>query len=168
MYYFFHGTSLESFINILKNSKIFASYYLPDSDKKYIRMNNESKYVFTNIYVDGLPLKSDEKAGLGRITLIIDPIILKYRICYFNYGWVGDNNNSLLFNDNVDTIIDYLLNNYQYPYILTHEVLFKKYIPMQFIIGIICDVSDEKLVTQYMNKYGYNLSLFNKFPTLIC
>lgn len=127
MYYFFHSTTLESFENILKTGYIFASFYLDYKQKKYIRMNPDSKYVFTNIYVDGLPLKKDEKAGLGRITFIIDPIILKYKKCYFNKGWFADvKENSILMNDNVDYVLNYLQHNYRYPYILTHEALFKK------------------------------------------
>jgi hypothetical protein len=110
MYYFFHGTSLDSFENILKENNIFASYYLGKKQKKYIRMNPESKYVFTNIYVNGLPLRKDEKAGFGRITFIIDPIVLKYVKCYFNDGWYGNvNKNSILMNyKNIDYILEHL------------------------------------------------------------
>lgn len=167
MYYFFHGTSFESFKNIIKTKYILASFYLKKNQKKYIRMNNKSKFVFTNIYVDGLPLQSSEKGGLGSITFIINPVILKYKKCYFNNGWLANIDNSIIINNNIDNVIEYLKHNYKYPYIMTHEALFEKSISMNFVIGIICNDEYKNEVKKYLKKYGYqHIKIFNKFPTL--
>lgn len=166
MYYFFHGTTLESFCNIMRTGMIVAPYYMSKAEKKYIRMNPTSKYIFTNIYVDDLPLKSDETAGVGRITLIIDPTILKHKTCYFNYGWLADTDSSIIFNDNISTITTWLCNNYKYPYILTHEALFKKSISLKYVTCVICAKSDRKIIKKYMRKYGYAFKLFDEFPVL--
>jgi len=56
---------------------MYASKYLKESDKHYIRMNPDSEYVFTNIYTDTIKLDPNELLGLGEISLVIDPIILK-------------------------------------------------------------------------------------------
>ena len=131
-------------------------------------MNTRSKYVFTNIYVDHLPLKYDEMAGLGQIALIIDPIILKYKKCYVNFGWSGNiNEHTLIMNDvNLGFILNCLETNYKYPYILTHEALFKKKISIKFINCIVCDKHNEILVRNILDKFGYDIQIFNKFPTL--
>ena len=133
MFYFFHATSIKSFKNILKSKYIQASIHL---DTKYLKTTYPLKYVFTNIYEDGLPLEPDEKQGLGEITIIIDPIILKYKLCYFNLGWQGDIDNSIIMNYHVDEVLDLVKANYKYPFILTHETLFRNRISTKFIIGI--------------------------------
>lgn len=169
MFYFFYGTDLESFKNIIRMKNIYASYYLQNKFKKYIRMI-VSKYIFTNIYIDGLPLNDNENKGLGKITFIIDPNILDYKKCYFNKGWISDiNDKTIVMNNNINYVINYLKTHYTYPYILTHEALFKKNISICFIIGIICDKELENSVRKYLNKYGYiKIKIFNKFPTFIC
>lgn len=167
MYYFFHATDNERFINILKKEYIYASKYLP---KKYLRLSgrNAHEYVYTNIFIGGLPLRADEKAGIGSITLIIDPLILKYKVAYFNKGWNAKiKKDTIIMNDNVIEVLNYLKNNYSYPYILTHEVLFKKRISIKFVIGIICEPDIEDHIRRNLNKYGYShIKIFNKFPSL--
>jgi hypothetical protein len=166
MFYFFHGTSLESFKNILKMGYINASIYFNPKEKKYLKSAHELKYVFTNIYIDGIPLREDEKGGFGEITFIITPFILIDKIAFFNKSWVGNiNENTIIMNDNFDYIIDYLKKNYKYPYILTHEVLFKKRISMDYVIVIICENHNEKEVKKNLKKYGYeDIEIYDKFP----
>lgn len=123
IYYFFHGTTFKSFKNILKTGYIYASYYLKNKESKYVRIIPDSMYVFTNIYTSEVPLMGNEKGGLGEITLLINPIILKYKSCYVNYGWLSDvNEKSILMNDNINKILETLPKIYKYPYILTHEI----------------------------------------------
>lgn len=166
MYYFFHGTTVTAFKNILKDGYIYASKYL---NQEQIRMISNSKFIFTNIYIDGLPLQSDEKMGLGEVTLLIDPIILKYKKCYVNFGWLSNIKDAIVFNDTTEEyILNKIKNNYQYPYILTHEALFKKRISMDFVIGIICSKQIESSIKKYLSKYGYtHLRIFHHFPTLL-
>jgi hypothetical protein len=165
MYYFTHSCNLESFENILKTGDILASKYL---DPKYIRMT-EFNYVFTNIYVDGLPLRADETAGLGRVTFIIDPDIIKYFKCYFNRGWHGGvNSNTIVMNCKNDyKIVRYLQKHYSYPYIMSHEALFKVGIPLELVMGVICNKEDEEIVEKIMINNGYQWPIFYKFPKLI-
>nr|AEX63339.1 hypothetical protein mv_L1137 [Moumouvirus Monve] len=166
MLYFFHGASYESFKNIIKTKYIYASLYI---DQKYLRSAYPLKYVFTNIYVDNLPLREDEKAGFGAITFIIDPIILKYRTCYFNIGWDGDiNKNTIIMNNNVDEVLDIIRNRYRYPYITTHEALFRKRISIKFVTGVICEEKYQNDVRKYLDKHKlFHVKIFNKFPKLI-
>lgn len=168
MFYFFHATDFENFKNILKTKYIYASFYLPQKTTR-IGGQSVSKFVFTNIYVDGLPLHKDEKAGIGPITFIIDPLILQYKTCYFNpESWYGDiYEKTIIMNYNISLVLDLVKINYRYPLILSHEALFKKRISMKFVIGIICKPELIPTVRKYLDKYGYdNIQIFNHFPTL--
>lgn len=169
MYYFFHGTTFESFKQIIKHKHIYASFYLPHKLKKFIRMSPDTKYVYTNIFMEGLPLRDDERAGHGEITFIIDPLILKYKTGYLNKsGWAYSIDNSIIINDNIDYALQYIKEHYKYPHVFTHEVLFKKSISIKFIIGIICEPPLQDKVRQYLNIHGYDrIKIFNKFPVLI-
>lgn len=171
MFYFFHGTSLKSFKNILKTKYIYASKYIDEKNLEYVPPDKcyLHEYVFTNIYVDDLPLRKDETKGYRIITLIIDPIILKYQTCYFNDNWSSDiDDHTIIMNDNINKVLDIVKNNYSYPYIMTHEALFKKRISMKFVTGIICENILEDKVRKYLDKYGYaTIKIFNKFPTLV-
>lgn len=167
MFYFFHGTSLKSFEKILDIGYIWASAYL---DKEDVRMCCDSKYVFTNIYVCDLCLTLDEKAGLGKVTILIDSIILKYKLCYFNRGWFGETNEkTIILNNHMKSVIKFLQKSCKYPYILSHEALFKKRISIKFIIGIICEHSLKHKVQNLLTKHGMNfVKIFEQFPKLIC
>lgn len=168
MFYFVHATTFCAFESVLKEGKIIASYYLPSNLKTFIRMNSETKYVHTNIYVQGLQLEEDEKQGIGEITIIIDPSILKYKICYFNKGWIANTDKSIIMNGNEKEVLGYIIKNQKYPFVLQHEALFKKNIPTEFIMGIICGKSELPMVRKYLNKYGFKyVKVFNKFPSKI-
>jgi len=169
MYYFVHGTLLRSVKNILKTGYIYAAYYL--KDRKYIvttqTHETDSKYVFTNIYDDLLlkSLKPDETMAFGQITFIIDPIILEHKICYFNPGLVSVvNKDSIVMNKNVPHVLSLVKKNYKYPFILTQEALFYKRISMKYVIGIITNEKNRQHVQKYLDKYGYDLPIYDKLP----
>lgn len=167
-FYFTHSTDFNQFKKILKTNYIYASYYLPKNSSRFCGPNI-SKYVFTNIYVNNLPLRDDDKFGIGPIIFIIDPLILKYRICYLNFGWLGDiyKNKTIILNDNIDYAIKYLQTNYKYPYVLTNETLFKKRISLKFFIGIVCKPELEEKIKKYLKKYNYaHVQIFHKLPIL--
>lgn len=168
MFYFIHGTSYQNFKKILKKEYIYASYYLPN---KQTRLGGQitSKFIYTNIFVDNLPLNKDEKSGFGEITFIIDPIILKYKTCYFNPGWYGNiNENTIIMNHNIRLVLDLVKQNYRYPLVTSHEAMFRKKISTMFVIGIICEPDLKNSVRYYLNKYGYyHVQIFNQFPTLL-
>ena len=131
-------------------------------------MNFDTDYVYTNVYVDGLPLDDREYAGLGEVTLIIDPLVLKYHTCYFNKGWNAHTDDSIIMNDNVDTVLEYITDSYEFPFILRNEALFKKSISAKFIIGIICEPYVKPMVRRYLDQYGYkHVKIFRRFPSLI-
>lgn len=164
MFYFFHGTTMKSLKNILK-----TGYILPSSnlESKYLRTAYPLKYIYTNIYTNGIPLKKDQTTGFGQITLIISPEILNYKTCYFNIGWMADiNKNTIIMNNNIDRVLKLLKINYKYPYILTHEALFKEKISVKFV-GIVCVKKDELIVRKMLNKYNYKINIYNKFPKLL-
>lgn len=168
MFYFFHGTTFCAFASILETGRLIASHYLPSSLKSHIRINPETKYIYTNIYVDGLPLDDREYAGYGEVTLIIDPLVLKYHTCYFNKGWAKHTDNSIIMNDNVDTVLEYVTSSYKFPLITQHEALFERSISAKFIIGIICEPYVKPMARKYLDQYGYSyVKIFRRFPTLI-
>jgi hypothetical protein len=170
MFYFFHATTIENFKNIIESGYIYSSKYSPFEVYGMTTETKTSKYVFANIYVDGLPLKEDEKMGIGKITLIIDPIILKYKICYVNpFGWYGNEyDKTIIMNNNVDLVLALIKKNYKYPLVTSHEALFKKKISAKFIIGIICDAKYQELVRKILDNNNYDyVQIFNKFPKLI-
>lgn len=168
MFYFTHGTTFCAFASILKTGRLTASYYLPGHLKSYIRMNEGTKYVHVNIYVDGLPLEDDERGSLGEVTLIIDPLVLKYHTCYANKGWETHADNSIIMNDNIDIVLKQVLDNYKHPHATNNEALFKKSISAKFIIGIICEPHVKPMVRKYLDRLGYQyVKIFRRFPTLI-
>jgi hypothetical protein len=129
-----------------------------------------SEFIFTNIYIDGLTLRDDEKMGIGEITFIIDPLILKYKICYVNpFGWFGYiYDKTIIMNNNIDLVLDLVKKNYKYPLVTSNEALFKKRISTKFIIGIICESEFEEPVRTYLDENGYEyVKIFNKFPRLV-
>lgn len=155
MFYFIHATSLNNFEKILKTGFIYASFFLP-SQKTLLSGPVLSKYVFTNIYTDDLPLTKEEYAGIGEVTLIIDPIILKYKKCYFNIGWNGSvDDTTIIMNDNIDYVLDIVHSHYQYPFVITHEALFKKRININFVIGVISNKNNQRLIKKLFKKYGF-------------
>ena len=170
MFYFFHGTTLEAFASILQYGRIFAPNELPDYLKHHVRMRGDPGYVFTNIYADCIKdqLQPDEKAGLGVVTIIIDPLILKYHKCYFNKFWrAGVNDESIVMNNNVEIVLGYLCSHYRYPYITTHEVLFKGSISSHYITGVICEKELIPDVKKLIDDHSLKIRVFKKFPTLV-
>jgi hypothetical protein len=168
MFYFFHGASLESFINICKTGYIMATAYLNEEDQqKYVRGTSPLPQVFTNIYIDDIPLDPRETIGHGVITFLIDPIILWYKKCYVNLDWQGGSNeNSILMNRNVPYVLDLVRKSYKYPHILTHEAIFNKRISMRYVWGIICySTVDKSTVREFLDKCGYsNIKIYDSFP----
>ncbi|AUL78414.3 hypothetical protein QJ856_gp0403 [Tupanvirus deep ocean] len=169
MFYFIHATNFDNFKSILKSKHIYAPYYSPFKIKG-MSAEAKSKFVFTNIFTDGLTLREDEKAGIGEITFIIDPLILKYKVCYVNpYGWYGYiYDKTIIMNKNVDLVLDLVKQNYRYPLVTSNEALFRKSISTKFIIGVICEPDLEQSVRELLNEHGYeHVKIFNKFPILL-
>ncbi|XWV26666.1 hypothetical protein QJ857_gp0394 [Tupanvirus soda lake] len=169
MFYFTHATTIDNFKKIISSKYIYAPYYAPFKVQglSYIA---DSKFIFTNIFVDGLKLREDEKAGIGKITFIIDPLILKYKVCYVNpYGWYGYiYDKTIIMNNNIELVLDLVKQNYRYPLVTSNEALFRKSISTKFIIGIICEPELEESVRELLNEYGYeHVKIFNKFPILL-
>lgn len=166
MFYFFHGTSMEAFENILKEKYMYSSKYLNKVAPKYVRTNIDIDYVFTNIYTNDIPLKEDEKSGFGPITLIIDPIILKYKKCYLNEYWVGDiNSRTIIMNNNIPLVLNKVKELYRYPLVTTHEALFKNRISMRYVTGVIYEKNDKNKIRKLLDKYGYQrIKIFKEFP----
>lgn len=185
MFYFYHGTSLEAFASILKTKRIYGALNLPTHLKQYIRMGGDTNYVFTNIYADCIKdkLGPDEKQGLGPVTIIIDPLVLKYRACYFNKGWrAGVNDTSIAMNDNIDAVLDYICNSCRYtwadtglpngsdslyPYLATHEALIKGPIPIAFVGAVLCDSDIKPTVRQLIADSGLDIKIFSLLPQMI-
>ena len=125
--YFYHGTT---YTNLTKTSNYRFS---------------KTPYIYANIFPCKNRLTRDDKTGgLGEITILIDPTIIK-RGAYFNSGWVGDvtDKSIKLTSKNIVKIQKRLCQTNGNPYIMTHEVLIDKDVPSVFIIGIV--VHDDKL-----------------------
>ena len=185
MFYFYHGTTLEAFASILQTKHIYGALNLPTDLKHHIRMGGDTNYVFTNIYADCIKdkLGPDERQGLGDVTIIIDPLVLKYRACYFNKGWrAGVDETSIAMNDNVDTVLDYICNNCRrtytemgfpivsdrlYPYLATHEALIKGPIPIAFVGAVVCWPDVESTVRQLIADSGLDIKIFSLLPQMI-
>lgn len=170
MFYFYHGTTINHLIEILSSKYIRASNI---NDPKFGRFLTNSKYIFCNVINDEVidTLQDiDELIGLGEISIIIDPLILKYKNAYFNFGWSKEpTKKSILLNsDNIDSTIKKVIKQYRYPYILTHEVLFKDKINNKFIIGIVIN-NDEifnKINKLLLTHNMTHVKIFNRMPKL--
>ncbi len=134
MFYFAHSTNFDNFRKIIESRYIYAPYYAPYELHGLSSKVNRSKYIFTNIFLNDLPLKDDERKGFGDISIIINPNILKYKTCYFNVGWYGHvYDKTIIMNDNIQLVLDLARKNYRYPYLLANEALFKKkFLPSLF------------------------------------
>lgn len=107
MFYFSHSTNFNNFLKIIRSSYIYAPYYAPYQLRGLSITTKNSKYIFTNLFVNDLPLKDDDKKGFGEVSIIIDPVILKYKICYFNPGWTGGiDSKTIIMNNNIDFVLD--------------------------------------------------------------
>ncbi|CAH6420534.1 Hypothetical protein MVR_LOCUS155 [uncultured virus] len=140
-----------------------------------------SSLIYTDCIKD--KLGPDEKQGLGPVTIIIHPLILKYRACYFNKGWnAGVGENSIAMNDNVDVVLDYICNscrytwadtghpaasNSLYPYLLTHEALIKGPIPIAFVSAVVCEPDVKHTIQQLIADSGLNIRIFSLLPQMI-
>lgn len=177
MFYFYHGTNIDNLKNILDSGYIYSSNQL---DEKYIRIIPDSQYIYCNI-IGGTIIdkfkKIDELIGLGEISIIIDPIILNYKTGYLNFGWSKEQNNkSIKLNkkSKIDDVINKLINIYRYPYVMTHEVLFKNKINNKFIVGIVINKYNDKYKKNYiavkklLQDHGLaNVKIFNHMPKLL-
>ena len=171
MFYFFHGSSLESFQNICKMGYIYGTAYLSEEDqKKYVRGTSSLAHVYTNIFIDDMVLDERETGGFGSITFLIDPIILWYKKCYFNVEWGGGvHEKSILMNKHIPEVLDLVRKAYRYPHITSHEALFNKRISMKYVWGIVCNhATDKPMVREYLDRYGYsNVKIYDRFPYTI-
>lgn len=169
MFYFIHATTMDNFKKILESGYIYAPKYAPFEIQGLSGIQSDSDFVFTNVFTDGLHLKWDEKMGIGRVTIIIDPLILKYKICFFNPQWYGYlYKETIIMNDNVDEVLNLVKKNYRYPFVTSHEALFWKSISIKFMIGAICEKKYQPQVRNVMDENGYNdIPIFNNFPRLV-
>lgn len=168
MFYFSHSTNFNNFRKIIRSSYIYAPYYAPYQLRGLSITTKNSKYIFTNLFVNDLPLKDDEKKGFGEVSIIIDPVILKYKICYFNPGWTGGiDSKTIIMNNNIDFVLDLAKKNYRYPYLLANEALFNKKISTKFIIGIVCRKKYKYEVREILDKYRlYYVKIFDHYPNI--
>ena len=162
MFYFYHGTNIDSLDNILKKRYIYPSNMI---DKKYTKVLPGSKYIFFNIINNNIIdtfENRDELIALGEITIIIDPLVLKYKKAILNFNWSKEPTpKSLVLNDtDIDNVFDKLISIYKYPYIMTHEVIFTDSINIKFIIGIV--VPNPVLINSNNNSYKENYNIVKK------
>ncbi|XWV26664.1 hypothetical protein QJ857_gp0396 [Tupanvirus soda lake] len=169
MFYFIHATTIDNFKKIISSKYIYAPYYAPFKVQglSYVAY---TKFVFTNLFLNEFPLREDEHAGTGQITLIIDPLILKYKKCYVNpYGWVGGiYDRTIVMNNNVDLVLDLVKKNYRFPLVTSNEALFRKNISTKFIIGVICKPEYDDIVQKYLDENDLSyVKIFRQFPVLL-
>ena len=75
---------------------------------------------------------------------------------------------------NISIIINKLVENYKYPYVTSHEILFEDKISTKFIIGIVINkhndryIENRRKVVNLLNKYKMpNVKLFTSMPVLL-
>ena len=82
MVYVIHSTNLDNLLNILKSSILYANKYV-DKTKWRLSGNQDSKYIYTNIYI---PKPKVPNFGPA---LIFNKDILQKESYIFNEAWVA-------------------------------------------------------------------------------
>src|SRR5690606_37352379 len=82
--------------------------------------------------------KLDRTGALGEISIIIDPLIAKYHLVYFNPGWHGElTNSSIRITEKTMCEIHTYLCNKKGHYFNTHEALIKGDVSIKYVIGLV-------------------------------
>lgn len=157
-FFFFHSTTEDNIIKILTNG-----FIRPSIETGITRYSgeNKSKYIYANIYFDDLHFVKSMNCGI-----IINPNVMLNQTIIFNDRWLGfKSSNSIVVtkSSNYETktknfkkIYNKMKNpSLSLPLPMLSEVLFKKPIAVEYIMGIFVKKPTRKL-----------LNILKKFPEI--
>ena len=146
-YYFYHGAQFDAFEQILKEKYIYSRKYTCEKFHRCGEIDENMIFtqLMTNEIIDDGKLQEkyfNKLAGFGQITILLDPLILKYKNAKYIDFWSGGlikysiELNQTNINDIGKKLHTKLL-DFKEIHFYSHEIIFFDKISTKFIIGLI-------------------------------